>query len=234
MGKFINLSEKKFNNLTVLKRMTNRKKQTMWLCKCDCGKEVVVSSANLKSGHTKSCGCYALKEKSKRMKEKNPTYKHGLSNSRLFEIWRAMKKRCYLKTHVHYKNYGARGIRVCEEWKNDFMNFYNWAMANGYRDDLTIDRINPDGNYEPNNCRWATYKEQNNNKKNNRYIEYNGEKHTASEWAEIKKINYDTFFSRLYSGWSIKDLIETPVRIRRRQYEHISRSRRKGEYFTSL
>lgn len=222
MGEFIDLSNKKLGNLFVIKQANyriqpNGSKISYWLCKCDCGNTIEVSGGNLRSGHTKSCGCYARKQSSKRMKEKNPGKKHGLWKSRLWNIWGSMNKRCYLKTHVHYKNYGGRGIRVCDEWlnkENGLINFYNWAMTNGYRDDLTIDRINPDGNYEPNNCRWITRKEQNNNKRNNKIIEYDGHKYTMTNLARKFNIDPNRFAERLRNGWTIEKALNTPIRKR--------------------
>lgn len=217
MGIFIDLTGKKYNKLTVLKRVKDKNKATMWLCKCDCGKKTIVSAGNLKNNHTTSCGCYAIQKKKNKMQKQNPMYKHGLYNTRINRIWNSMKKRCYLKTHQAYNNYGGRGILVCDEWlnkENGFINFYNWSMKNGYKDDLSIDRINVNGNYEPNNCRWATREEQQNNKRNNRIIKYNGEEKTLTEWSKIYGINYNTLISRLYSKKENKELF-APVKNRR-------------------
>lgn len=144
--------------------------------------------------------------------------KHGMYKTRLYNIWRNMKSRCNTPSASKYYLYGGRGIKVCDEWKNDFMSFYNWAMTNGYRDDLTIDRINPDGNYEPNNCRWATYKEQNSHLSGNAtkqfeevIIEYKGEKLNMTEWAKKLNMKPKTLHTRYERGWSIERMLETPI-----------------------
>ena len=120
-----------------------------------------------------------------------------------------MKGRCYNKNHAKYKDYGRRGVAVCDEWRNDFMNFYNWSIQHGYNDTLTIDRIDVNGNYEPNNCRWATTKQQNRNTTRNVYYTINGETHCLGEWCELQGLNYQTVHSRLHKlGWNIYDALE--------------------------
>lgn len=148
---------------------------------------------------------------SKHMGSSNPNYKHGLKNTRLFSIWSGMKTRCYNSNSPQFKNYGARGIKICDEWLTDFMNFYNWSMSNGYSDNLTLDRIDVNGNYEPNNCRWVTSKVQANNRRTNKLIEYNGEIKTLMEWCEYHGINYKTVRDRLKRGWAIDKALKYPV-----------------------
>lgn len=162
MGKFRDLTGLRFCKLVVLERckMNTNTGKPQWDCVCDCGNHTVVSSSQLVSLRTRSCGCL-VREKHFRK------YPPNLTESRLFRIWNGMKQRCRDVNAINYKHYGGKGIRVCDEWRENFQTFYDWAMANGYRDDLTIDRIDPKKNYEPSNCRWATMKEQQNNRSNN-------------------------------------------------------------------
>ena len=202
MGKIVDIKGKKFNRLTVLEYVGNSK----WLCKCACGKETIVLGADIRSGHTKSCGCY----NSEQAKLRNST--HNKTKTRLYETWEHIKRRCYSITCNDYKNYGSRGIKVCDEWRNDFMAFYNWAIQNGYDDNLTIDRIDNNGNYEPSNCRWVDRYIQANNTRRNHYYIVNGEKLTISEIARKYNMNYNTLNNRLWHGMSIEDALNTPLR----------------------
>lgn len=149
------LEKKKYNRLTPIKIAYKKDRASYWLCQCDCGNTTTVREASIKNGHTKSCGCI----RSDRMKYSNPRTTHGLRGHRLNSIWRGMKTRCYNKNSLEYSNYGGRGITVCKEWKDDFKSFYDWAMSHGYKEGLTIDRIDNNGNYEPNNCQWLTKSE---------------------------------------------------------------------------
>lgn len=153
-------------------------------CLCDCGKEKVIRLNDIRSGKTKSCGCLLKRSNKERFT------KHNLCHTRIYRIYKNIKSRCKYSSLKQFKDYGGRGIEMCKEWENNFMSFYKWSLNNGYRDDLTIDRIDVNGNYCPENCRWATVFEQNNNKRTNHIIEYNGEKHSMREWCDILKLNY--------------------------------------------
>jgi hypothetical protein len=205
MSKFIDLTGNKYNRLTVSKRDENNKNnEAMWRCKCECGNTRIVSSRNLKSGRVKSCGC--LKEEASH-KTNYKTLRYD--NIRMYNIWRNVKNRCLNSNDFQYLNYGGRGIKVCDEWIKHFSNFYNWAINNGYKEYLTIDRIDVNGNYEPDNCRWATSKQQARNRRSNHSISYKNETKTLIEWSEILNISKSTLCERLRSGWNIEKAFST-------------------------
>lgn len=185
----------------------NEKGRSLWLCECDCGNKKVVVGTELKRGKVKSCGCM-----SRRI--------NGLYKSRLYEIHHMMMCRCYTESTTGYEYYGGRGISVCEEWRNKengFINFYNWSIENGYSDDLTIDRIDVNGDYEPSNCRWITIQEQQNNKRNNHIISLNGEEHTISEWSRITGTNKETIEARVNRyGYTDEEALMLPIRGKRK------------------
>ena len=136
--------------------------------------------------------------------------KHGLSKTRLHTIWHSMYCRCNYPSTNGYKNYGGRGIKICKEWtdkENGFVNFYNWAINNGYSENLTLDRINIDGDYEPSNCKWETPKNQSNNRRNNVFIEFNGKTKTAKQWCDEYGIIQTTFNDRIKRGWTIEQAL---------------------------
>lgn len=215
MSKVHDITGQKFNRLTVIGRAENNKyNRAQWKCKCDCGNTIIVSGNALLRENTKSCGCLNY---DKLKESKNKT--HGMSNTRIFRIWINMKARCINEKHEAYKDYGGRGICVCEEWKNSFEAFYDWSIKNGYSDKLTIDRIDVNGNYEPSNCRWITLKEQQNNKRTNHIITYNGESHTIAQWGEKVGINRKILARRINKGWEVERALTTPVRERRSSKE---------------
>lgn len=163
-----------------------------------CGKILDVKTDSLLSGHTVSCGCKKVK--------------HGYSRKeRLYQTWKNMRQRCNNPNRHDYKRYGGRGITVCKEW-NDYSTFRNWAFANGYNDNLSIDRIDVNGNYEPSNCRWVDNIVQANNVRSNHQIEYKGTTYTMAEFARKLNISYSTLQHRINRGWSIDKIVTTPQR----------------------
>lgn len=196
----VDITGQKFGRLTALHRLHNyHKKGTYWLCVCECGNLKECFIGNLRSGAIKSCGC---------LHDEGNNKKHGQCGTRLYRIWKSIKQRCHKNYNKNYKNYGGRGIVVCDEWCNNFQLFYGWAMANGYNDNLTIDRIDVNGNYEPSNCRWATMKQQNNNRRDNKYITIDNVTKTLTEWCEFYNLNYKMVCARLYKGQSIEQALE--------------------------
>lgn len=159
MGKVLDITNEKYGKLTAIKiDHIGESGKRYWLCECDCGNTIIAKVDSLRSGNTKSCGCTRREKTIKR------NLKHNGTGTRLYRIWQGLFKRCRNKNSTDYYNYGARGIKVCNEWE-DFINFRNWAIINGYTDELTIERIDFNGNYEPSNCTWITKSEQVKNKR---------------------------------------------------------------------
>jgi hypothetical protein len=191
----------RYGKLTVLKYVETIDKKAYWECICDCGETTIVQGARLKTGETKSCGCWKHEARAK----------HHLCEHRIYSIWKGMKRRCKDVNLGDYAYYGGKGIKVCDEWINNVQAFYNWAIANGYSDELTIDRIDNSKGYEPSNCRWATTKQQAFNTTRNRYVTYRGETKTITEWAMELGFTYGLIRKRLSNGWSVEKALETPI-----------------------
>lgn len=183
-----------------------------YLCKCDCGNEVEVAKNKLVCQATKSCGCLIVEEKQNRscanQKDKRFYNIRKISQKELGNHWKNMMYRCYKKSCNDYRLYGARGITVCEEWQYSFDKFKDWALSNGYQKGLTLDRIDVNGNYEPNNCRWATVKEQNRNRQNTIKVIYNSKQIALSEFAEIHNIKYYNAINWHRQGYGVEEMIE--------------------------
>lgn len=214
MGKFTDLTGRQFGRLTAIAKAESSiradgKPRTRWRCKCECGNEIVVNGDNLTRGNTVSCGCYQKDITSKNNKT------HGKTNTRLYSVWRGIKSRCHNKNVYEYRWYGARGITMCDEWKNDFDSFYNWSIANGYdemapRGYCTIDRIDANRGYFPDNCRFISQQQQMNNIRTNRIILCDGESHTIAEWSRITGISQFKIRNRIAKlGWSPKRALQT-------------------------
>lgn len=202
------LSGKRFGFLSVIKRLPNtceRKnlRTSIWLCECDCGKVFEVNGSDLTQRRISSCGC------DKEAKEQHLSLVRKKENKNLYYVYRSMKDRCNNPKHKNYQRYGARGIKVCKEWnyKYGFPSFHKWAIANGYKDGLTIDRIDNDGNYEPSNCRWVTRKEQAHNFCTNVYAEYNGERKILQDWEKELNLPPCAIYYHYRKGRSIEEII---------------------------
>ena len=209
MSKFVDLTGQRFGRLTVIERSDiikrSGKRETAFLCKCGCGKECVVMAYNLKNGHTQSCSCLSLK---KRVAARTTHHETG---TRLYQIWFHMKRRTTNVNDREYSYYGGRGITICDEWLS-YEPFRDWALQNGYSAELSIDRIDNNKGYCPENCRWTTQKVQSNNTRKNRIIECDGTSHTLAEWGDITGINATTIAYRIKKGMTVRDALFTPVR----------------------
>lgn len=197
--RFIDMTGKVVGRLHVLRRAENdRHGSARWECMCDCGKEVVVLGRSLRCGSTRSCGCISV-ENAKILKR----ITHGETGTRLYRIWKGIHNRC---RDINNKTYGGRGISVCSEW-DSYEAFREWAHKTGYREDLSIDRIDVNGNYSPDNCKWSNIVQQANNKRNN--VKYNGK--TAAVLARENGIKYYTLRKRLIKGWNLEDALSIPA-----------------------
>jgi hypothetical protein len=200
------LTGQTFGRLTVLHRVKSSVKGSEYLCQCSCGNQKIIKRSCLVTGGTKSCGCFGREVHSATMK--NTFTKHGLSGKykKLYHAWRSMIDRCYNDSNKRYKNYGERDIIVCEEWKNSPLNFCNWAVENGYKDGLSIERKDINGNYEPDNCCWIPVGEQALNRTNTRMITINGITHSIPEWAKLYGVKSEIIRQRLTRGYEGEDL----------------------------
>lgn len=198
--KAIDITDQKFGRWTVIEKAERLPNASfLWKCKCECGTERLVEGSRLRSGSSKSCGCLNVESHTK----------HHCSSrnlTRLYRIWLNMRRRCNNPKGDIHKRYFYRGIKVCEEW-NSFENFQRWAYSAGYNDELTIDRIDNDGNYEPSNCKWASYHDQFRNTSQNIYLTYNGRTQIMKDWANEFGVKYETFLSRFHKGWGVEECI---------------------------
>lgn len=192
-----------FGSLTAVSRDFGRKNAVYWNCLCECGEKSCVTRSNLVSGATKSCGCLSKKMSSERLRT------HGMTLTRPFKIWDGIKQRCLNPKHLKYSSYGGRGITLPEKWLT-FDGFWE-DMQEGYRDDLTIDRIDNNIGYSKENCRWASMLVQSNNKRNNRFLEFDGKKLTVAQWARETGIKSVTIRARLQKGFNVEEALTMPV-----------------------
>lgn len=192
----------RFGRLIALKPMgLNQHKEMTWLCKCDCGNETTTNAYSLKSGMTKSCGCLKHSKRVNAMRNTLPWY------DKINMAYGNMKTRCYNPKYSLYEGYGGRGITVCDEWRNDFKAFYDWAIQNGFNENLTLDRKDNDGNYEPSNCRWVDDIVQSNNRRSNKILTIDGVSDTMANWSRNSGTKYSNIQSRLKNGYSDHDAV---------------------------
>lgn len=194
-SKVHDLTGQKFGLLTVIGLAETDTRKTYWVCKCDCGNMKTVRSDSLLCGAIKSCGCIKRKQDEVNLTK---NHRHKMSGTRIYLEWQGMKSRCYNKGSARYADWGGRGIEVCEQWRNSFESFYTWAMANGYQDNLTIDRIDNNGNYCPENCRWVGQQEQCRNRRSNINITIGNSTRTLMEWCEIFQVDYTNVNARYH------------------------------------
>ena len=201
--KLEDLTGKRFGRWTVISKADSTSDwRTRWNCICDCGTKAVVQGGNLRNGKSVSCGCYKKEVTSEISKTHGDSY-----GVRLYRIWMGMRQRCNNPNSVKYPIYGGRGIKVCDDWNQSYPSFKEWALSHGYAEGLTIDRIDNDKGYSPDNCRWISNKEQCNHKRNNVRITYNGETKGVPEWAKELSINARTVYERKRYGWSDEECL---------------------------
>ena len=211
MGKLIELTGRRFGRLVVIERGQYEKSgSATWVCICDCGNKKTISGADLRKGHTQSCGCLQIE------RTKNRNFLNGQEPKDLYHVWVSMRQRIYNHKHKSFNDYGGRGITICEEWDKSYIAFRTWAIANGYEKGLTIDRIDNEKGYCPENCRWVSQKTQANNRRNNTVITYLGESKTISEWADVFHIKSGTLTQRIRKGWPIEKALTMPVKSRQK------------------
>ena len=206
MGKLINLTGQRFGRLIVLKKSEKRdnKGNVFWTCRCECGKIKDICSRELRRRHSISCGCYNKEHNQNTLGQRRYMKTHGKTNTKLYRVYRTMITRCCNKNCKKFNNYGGRGITVCPEWRKDFQTFYDWAISHGYKENLTIERIDVNGNYCPENCKWIPSYLQAKNKTTTHFIEYEGKIQTIQDWAKEKGINPDTIYQRYKNGYDIE------------------------------
>lgn len=195
------LTGERFGKWSVIERAPNKGKAVMWRCRCDCGAEKIVHGTSLKSGT--STMCRHCSDRSHKPRS------HGLTHHPLYRIWQRIKSSTTNPNHQDYEWYGAKGVRVCEEWFHDFAKFYEWSIANGYQPGLTIDRTDVNGHYEPSNCRWVSFKEQTLNRTDNVYLTHGGVTRTIKEWSQITGIKSVTLYARANKGWPPDKILST-------------------------
>ena len=203
--KKMDLVGQKFGRLLVIAKSEPLHGHVRWLCKCDCGNERIVHGSSLKSGNTTSCGCYKT-ENAKRLYSSVRQ-----NNKRLYAVWNGIKQRCLNKNNRSYSNYGGRGIKIDEEWARNYESFYNWAMRSGYHDGMEIDRIDNDGDYCEDNCRFVNREVQSNNKRNVKLYEIDGVSKSLAQWCRDYNQEYYLVRQRVYKlGWPIKEALTAP------------------------
>lgn len=203
----VDIAGEKYGRLTPLYRVEPDKYgRSVWMCKCECGNKKKISANALRMGNTRSCGC--LEKENRGLFGTRSKRTHRMKGTRLYRIWQGTKNRALNRNDEHWPDYGGRGITICDEWKTSFEAFRDWSIANGYRDDLTIDRINVNGEYCPENCRWVTPADQQRNKRNNRYYEYKGESKLLQGWADEFGVTRSMLWSKIRRGKEPKEVFD--------------------------